>query len=663
MPLHSFTLLRTRATVQRATGFWLLRLLTFCLGAILPAASHAQVTDPVFELSPSADNIIVDERSYLVTHGSLSDTNVETIARRSDWIRSSDRKFDPSVLRSDTVFWFRFQVKPTEGDYTGWHLAINWPLVNHLQLFVHDEQTGDWWASKPQGDRYPLEARYQHQRNLYFPLAFDNDSTKTLYLQLSTSGLISLPIALTRGTTLEKQQTRESLIVGGILGAFLVILFCNLSIYSILKERFYLVYSFYVATTFVYLVALTGIGYFFIWGNNTWFNVNGFSVFSCLSFLAACWFFRVFLELPARGGWMLHSNTVLMVGWGILMVASAISLAPWVKIGINLISLSSCIIATVVALLLSFRGDQVARLFTLAWLSLIVGTFIFVLMLFGILPLNPVTRYGQMVGLVLEMVLLTITLAYRINSERLRRAAAKSRALELERRANEERQERLKAQMETMNLQHRQNLRLEMQVTQRTEQLEDAMNKLARVNQELTTLSVTDALTSVHNRRYLDDKLIEEYKRAARNQLPLAVVLADIDHFKPVNDNYGHTAGDHCLRDLAVAMKSVIRRPGDVLARYGGEEFIFLLPGCDQTEAAQVAENARQVVESLKVDHGGETITLTISLGVAAWVPNSENSYKELVNAADSALYRAKNAGRNQIMTADARVELVNLEG
>ena len=157
-------------------------------------------------------------------------------------------------------------------------------------------------------------------------------------------------------------------------------------------------------------------------------------------------------------------------------------------------------------------------------------------------------------------------------------------------------------------------------------------------------LSRIDGLTGVGNRRTFDEDLERMWVVARRARVPIAIVMLDIDLFKALNDRLGHQAGDDCLRQIAALCAGTLRRAGDCFARYGGEEFAAVLFNADLRAAARLAARVREVVES-----NGE---VTISLGVAAAVPRAESSAAELVAAADAALYRAKELGRNCVMTA-----------
>lgn len=167
----------------------------------------------------------------------------------------------------------------------------------------------------------------------------------------------------------------------------------------------------------------------------------------------------------------------------------------------------------------------------------------------------------------------------------------------------------------------------------------------------LEKLSMLDGLTNIPNRRYFDEHLQREWSRTSRDGLPLSLVMLDIDHFKAYNDNYGHGAGDECLRKVAMAISALMRRPGDLAARYGGEEFAAVLPSTDEQGALQVAQGMKDAVDALRLVHEYSPVSnfLTVSLGVGCTYPGPESNTEKLLKTADQALYQSKQEGRNRI--------------
>ncbi|MEZ7912272.1 MAG: diguanylate cyclase [Propionivibrio sp.] len=190
---------------------------------------------------------------------------------------------------------------------------------------------------------------------------------------------------------------------------------------------------------------------------------------------------------------------------------------------------------------------------------------------------------------------------------------------------------------------------LEVKVRERTEALETA-------NRQLTELTVTDALTGLANRRHFDLALVEEWARAQRSGQPLALLMVDVDFFKPYNDHYGHQAGDDCLRRVAHFLRGAARRAGDLVARYGGEEFAVVAADTDLAAALSLAEAMRATVAAAAIPHAVTPVaggTATVSIGVAVTVPKFGETPERLLLRADAALYLAKSQGRNRVAQPD----------
>jgi diguanylate cyclase len=253
------------------------------------------------------------------------------------------------------------------------------------------------------------------------------------------------------------------------------------------------------------------------------------------------------------------------------------------------------------------------------------------------------------IGAVLLVLLLSITLADRINHDRKLRMRAHAIALAHERRSRSAQEALIKSKEEA-------NIRLEQRVKERTIDLNKTMHQLKLANDQLQELAKTDGLTKVNNRAYFDQDFQEEYRRALRMKIPLALIILDIDFFKKINDTYGHPGGDACLRAMANLIQPKVNRAGDVLARFGGEEFVILLPDCTLDNAFKLAETLRKDVQKLIVPFEGQNIRFTASFGVSCGKPDTVFTPDDLLNSADKALYQAKRDGRNCVKSeADSK--------
>ena len=188
-------------------------------------------------------------------------------------------------------------------------------------------------------------------------------------------------------------------------------------------------------------------------------------------------------------------------------------------------------------------------------------------------------------------------------------------------------------------------LKTALRVLELEKSLKDAYEKIR-------ILSITDKLTGCYNRTYMDEYLAKEIARAKRYARPISLVMADIDHFKRVNDTYGHQAGDLILKDFAESIRKGLRQDVDWMARYGGEEFLMVLPETDYESAMSSADRLRKSVAENVSSYNGIEIRITASFGVVGFVPSVHNqkmSYEVIIDRADKALYRAKNDGRNRV--------------
>ena len=171
--------------------------------------------------------------------------------------------------------------------------------------------------------------------------------------------------------------------------------------------------------------------------------------------------------------------------------------------------------------------------------------------------------------------------------------------------------------------------------------------QLQAANQELQRLSSTDRLTGLFNRGHWEEMLRQDYARHRRYERNAALVMFDIDHFKKINDSYGHQAGDAVIQQTAELVRQCTR-DADIAGRYGGEEFVVLLPDTDSEGAVTFAERLRQSIEAYEVVHEGRSIRFTVSLGIAD-LSEPTNGYAQLIERADIALYSSKASGRNQV--------------
>jgi diguanylate cyclase (GGDEF)-like protein len=191
---------------------------------------------------------------------------------------------------------------------------------------------------------------------------------------------------------------------------------------------------------------------------------------------------------------------------------------------------------------------------------------------------------------------------------------------------------------------------LESQLRSHSFELQITLDELAEKNLLLEQQSQLDALSGIYNRAYFDHRMRSELKRSRREQRSLALVLLDIDYFKLINDQHGHLAGDKAIKLVAALIQQQLKRPADKICRYGGDEFALILPNTTLQGAVQLAEQVRQCLAQTS-DPAGQLFQLTLSAGCYAAIPSIASDNDEYISFADRALYRAKAAGRNQVLS------------
>lgn len=344
----------------------------------------------------------------------------------------------------------------------------------------------------------------------------------------------------------------------------------------------------------------------------------------CLAQIGMQQFARTFLGLRQR--WRLGDQVGLaMIVFFVLLGIAATQLPYRISTPIASAAVFASIVwITVECIVVMLRGYKPARLFLLAWAMFLLGTGMFAAIAFDLLPKTFVTEYGVQIGSALEMLLLSVALGYRY-------AALRNENERMVRTAHVE---------------------LERKVEKRTRELRNALGQLEQAHARLRESSERDSLTGLHNRKFFHENFEALLQYSAEHHRPLSLLMIDLDHFKLVNDRYGHLIGDQCLRSAARAIGQVLRRHSALLARFGGEEFVVALPGMDLRAAAAVAEEVRASVAEQRCIADEHEIVITASIGVHMVSAHNEAGSDNAVQQADLALYRAKAAGRDCVRTS-----------
>lgn len=621
--------------------------------------------EPVEVGSLSAGYSLNDHVEYV--EDALGEFEAEQLMRSDQLWRTHDKE-TLSFGYTRSVYWLRFEVQNNDETAVSHLLEIAYPVLDNISMYVYDAKNGQQVAQHRLGDKIPFSLRQIQHRHFVVPLDLEPLQQQVWLLRIKTSSAMQIPMTIWPEREFFLQDQSRLMGLGLYYGIMFIMVLYNLFVFLSVREENYLYYVLYVASMAGFLASLQGLSFQYIWPNATNWNDSAILVMLAGVVIFACLFTRNFLFLS-------KGEEKLNFAFGLVIISSAfiaitVSFFPYailikVLIAIAVVGISLSIYA---GILRWGQGYTAARYYTIAWSAVLLGGVVLALNKFNFIPRNTFTENAVQLGSALEVILLSFALAERLHQEKKERfeaqitalnheriaSAAQAEALEQERCARTAQEKALgherdarEAQDRALEIQRKANETLEDKVKERT-------NELESVNQKLAELSTTDALTGVRNRRYFDQMLDREFNRARREREPLSILMLDIDHFKQVNDDYGHQVGDDALRRVANVLSEVVHRTTDLVARYGGEEFTIILPNTEVAGAYTVAEKIRTNIAKQEFDTESITFSITISIGIMGDEPSKDSSPDFWLKEADDALYKAKEEGRNTVVLASA---------
>lgn len=526
----------------------------------------------------------------------------------------------PNFGFTDSTYWFRVRLHNRDAATASWLLELQYPLLDYVDMHLVYPGAEPRIVSHHGGDKLPFAERQVRHRNMIFRVPLAAGETVTVLIRVQTDSSMQLPLTLWSPQGMVERDQREGLVLGAFYGIMIAMLAFNLMIYLSIRDVNYLFYVLYLSNLLLFQSSLNGLAFQYWWPDSPqWGNIaTPFSI--GMVYTAILQFSREFLQLWKN---MPRMDTVfkgfIWLFFVVMVSSFVLNYTVAIKMGTFFTMVATVLLFTVGALCLR-KGVLHAKYYMLAWSVLLLFIFVYTLKTFGVLPLVFITEYGLQIGAALEAVLLSYALAHRLRLLRLENESIQRGITET----------------------------LEQRVRERTTELDTALHELADANRKLTEISHTDGLTGVHNRAYFTQVFATEWRRAQRAGEPLSLLLLDIDHFKKVNDTYGHLAGDACLKRVATAITGLLHRPADMVFRMGGEEFVVLLPNTDTQGAFHVAERIRTATAALDIEFEARRIPVTVSVGVCSTVPDPALDEETLIRNADVAMYEAKNSGRNR---------------
>ncbi len=590
------------------------------LGA--PASRAANPQPPAELIEGTASLSLTPHLSYLHDKNAIDSAD-------DAWRRIAIRGFEP-VPAGKTAFgfqqgayWFHATVVNHDPDERHWMLVQRFALLDRIDLYLR--YPDGRIVQQASGDLLPFSARSIPYRHPNFRIELPQGQTVDILLRAQSQSSMQVPLELYTPSAFTSLSRDSQFVMGIYYGILLALFVYNLVLWLTLRDASYFWYLFHISAFGLVLFTLNGYSFEYLWPNHPWLANVAVPLSICFAIIGMQQFARTFLELPKR---FPRGNIVSFAIIGICIALGVASLwlpysisTPWATRTV-IISVLWTVIAAVVVLR---RGYMPARLFLVAWAVFLAGTATIAALAFGLVPKNVLTEYGVQIGSALEMLLLSIALSYRYASLR-----------------NEN--ERIAAEA---------NMQLERKVAQRTQEVRSALMQLEDAHRRLRDSSRRDGLTGLYNRTHFHENFELMLKESRDKGQPVSLLMIDLDHFKSINDRYGHLVGDDCLRWAAQRIGQALRvHESSLLARFGGEEFVVILPGHDLHSAVSVAESLRRKLVEEPCVSGPHRLRVSASLGVHTVDPGADIDSDAALSVADQALYAAKANGRDCVRTS-----------
>lgn len=551
-----------------------------------------------------------------------------------------------SFAFSSKAHWFSVDIPPSINEDSRL-IEVSYSNLDFVDLWFVDKNQGQALilSQFKAGDNYPFSQRLIRHDQLVFPVP-NSTSVISLYLRIETQGRINVPIKLWQEEEYIQFIASHRVFIGIFYGFMTAMALISLFLFVTSRSISTLLYTGIVLCLSFALASSQGLGYRFLWPESVPFQEYAVLFFAASAVLLSSAFAAEILEIKSTFKKLYRFfnifGIIVTVYIGLIFILPFSVMVPTLAliaaIGLFLLLGSTIYIGS--------KGNSVASYLSAAWCSLLLGGLLGLADSLVWISPNLDPSYLMMVGAVIAALFMALGLAERFNTQRLAAKRVHLKTVENKQKAKQAKDELLRLQIEAKE-------KLEQAVRERNYELAIAIRELNEANQELERKTSIDALTGVASRRLYDKKVLAEARRSRREKTPLAIAMIDIDHFKMVNDTYGHHCGDAALKHFSAILQECIKRPTDTICRYGGEEFVVILPNTDLEGARILMENLRSSTEKSQFDCEGKTIQFTISVGVSTRVIVKESEYELLHAFSDKLLYKAKEAGRNQVMSAE----------
>ncbi len=472
---------------------------------------------------------------------------------------------------SQSTYWFRITMVNQNDKESRLLLEVDNPLLDELDLFLF---SADQLINRFEtGDSKPFSQRADDHLIFTFPFVVPVGESVTLLLRVHSEGSVQVPLSLWNYDDFHHEEEYGIIIQSIYFGVLLFMAVFNLFVYFRTFAASYLYFVGYVLSIGLLLAGMTGYGYKYLWSFSVEFQALHIATFLSFAGLFLAAFIYHYLNLNRTRSMMGKLLLAAIIAFTIMLLLSSV-ISYHLLVQLALLLFFMLVNLGLWGGLNKWGGIQHTSMvyFTIAWLQMVLCGIAIVLAKFGIIAITFISNDMLPWTVLIQVILLSMALGERMNIER---------------------KQRITAQRELMNIQDVHKKELEDEVARCTEEL-------VRANKTLEILATTDALTGICNRRYFLEQAQHMINVALRYHHPIAMVMLDIDHFKAVNDSYGHAAGDHVLNEITANI-SLQTRKTDIFARVGGEEFAMLLIDTAPDMAVIQIERIRESIEQMAI--------------------------------------------------------------
>ena len=616
----------------------MVRQLLLCLLLLLAATVRAETTGSV-DIGKHWQ--VAREIDGPVTVGNIGNAGL-------NWQPS--RWSTPNLGFVNGTYWLRLDLAPNQLAPGRWRLWIRNSLLADVSFYLISN--GEVKSHQIAGLDLTADDLASPFRSPAFSLLVKPDQPYQILLRVHSASALQVPAELLTEQRFLADKEQADLVLGVFLGVLLAMALYNLLLFLIHRELSFLLYVGHACGLLLFVASWQGLGPQYLWPELTVLQRNSIGLATFLVIGFSTWFCGVFLELNRDNfpwvGWFRSIRNIAFAGALITPLLSA-------KAAIFSSSLLSFPAVLLVAKAIISRASmrqRPYRLFAFGWALYVTGAFMMGLNKFGFIEVTSATENLLLWSSVLDMVLLCIALGDKYYSKRRDQLERQRQSLQdseqqvagIRARVQRE-QDRLAALGQTVSGQEEYGRQLSLRLRERERELEQSRRLLEQCSE-------TDTLTGLKNRRYFTDRLQDEINRGQHLGGRFSVLLLDVDHFRHINQEFGHLAGDECLSQIGDLLRQQLKRPADVLCRFSGEKFAVLLPDTDAGGASQLAEIMRGKIAECPLLSGGQGIMATVSVGVSEGEPQPSLRPELLLSQAERALQRAKSDGRNCVVVA-----------